>query len=60
MSMNQCLPGFSPSFTALALVVLKGCMIIADRQGSAFSYIVALSIYYKIWKKHLGFEEPWE
>jgi hypothetical protein len=40
MSMNHCLPGFIPSFSALALVALKGRMIIADRQGSAHSYIV--------------------
>jgi hypothetical protein len=38
MSMNQCLPG--SSFTALDLVVLEGCMIIADRQSIAVSYIV--------------------
>jgi hypothetical protein len=40
MSMNQSLSGFRPSLIALALVVVKGCMIIADRQSIAFSYIV--------------------
>jgi hypothetical protein len=40
MSMNQSLSGFSPSLIALALVVVNGYMIIADRQCIAFSYIV--------------------